>query len=69
MTQVVLTTPKRNTHAFGPATFNRVIGLVRQRRALANLDDHALNDIGVSRAEAKAESKRPFWDAPDAWRK
>lgn len=33
----------------------------RQRRALANLDDHLLRDIGVSRSEATREIDKPFW--------
>jgi uncharacterized protein YjiS (DUF1127 family) len=32
-----------------------------QRRALAALDDPALKDIGVSRADAEAEAAKPFW--------
>ena len=32
-----------------------------QRRALANLDDHLLRDIGVSRGEAQREARKPFW--------
>lgn len=41
--------------------------LHHQRRQLAKLDDAALRDIGVTRAEAFAESSRPFWDAPSHW--
>jgi uncharacterized protein YjiS (DUF1127 family) len=33
----------------------------RQRRALAALDDHLLQDVGISRAEAIREIHRPFW--------
>jgi uncharacterized protein YjiS (DUF1127 family) len=33
----------------------------RQRRALRELSDHLLRDIGVSRAEALCEATRPFW--------
>lgn len=36
--------------------------MYRQRRALARLDDHALQDIGITREDALAEAKRPFWD-------
>jgi uncharacterized protein YjiS (DUF1127 family) len=35
----------------------------RQRRALADLDDHRLEDIGISRAEAAREARKPFWRA------
>ena len=39
----------------------------RQRRALARLDDAALQDIGISRAEALTEASRPAWDVPGHW--
>jgi uncharacterized protein YjiS (DUF1127 family) len=32
-----------------------------QRRALAELDDERLRDIGRTRAEAQAEAAKPFW--------
>lgn len=32
-----------------------------QRCRLGELDDRALADIGVGRAEAKAEAEKPFW--------
>ena len=49
---------------FAPAHW---IALRRQRRQLAELEDHQLADIGVSRAEAKAEAARPAWDVPAHW--
>lgn len=33
----------------------------RQRRQLAGLPDHMLNDIGISRAQAWMECDKPFW--------
>jgi len=33
------------------------------RRRLAEMDDHLLRDIGISRADAFAESEKPFWRA------
>jgi uncharacterized protein YjiS (DUF1127 family) len=33
----------------------------RQRRALGELSDHMLRDIGVTRADAWAEADKPFW--------
>ncbi|WP_448203026.1 DUF1127 domain-containing protein [Azospirillum sp. sgz302134] len=33
----------------------------RQRQALLKLDDHLLKDIGISRADAEAETRKPFW--------
>ncbi|MBF7729241.1 DUF1127 domain-containing protein [Pseudomonas sp. N040] len=38
--------------------------LSEQRRRLALLDERALHDIGLSRADAMQESERPFWDDP-----
>ena len=38
--------------------------VVRQRRRLAQLDASQLKDIGISRADALAESSRGFWDIP-----
>ncbi len=39
-----------------------------QRRQLATLDDAALADIGLTRAEAMVEVNRPLWDVPATWR-
>lgn len=36
--------------------------LSSQRRRLLELDAHMLKDIGISRADAVREAKRPFWD-------
>ena len=38
--------------------------LAEQRRRLANLNDEALKDLGLSRADVLQESERPFWDDP-----
>ncbi|MEK0085625.1 DUF1127 domain-containing protein [Benzoatithermus flavus] len=35
----------------------------RQRRALLELSDHVLKDIGISRVEAEREGRKPFWRA------
>jgi uncharacterized protein YjiS (DUF1127 family) len=34
---------------------------VRERRALNALDDRLLRDIGISRADADRELRKPFW--------
>ena len=34
---------------------------VRQRRRLSQLDDHFLRDIGLTRAQAQEEARKPFW--------
>lgn len=44
----------------------------RSRRRLAELEDHLLSDIGVTRAQALAAAERPDtqaprWDAPARW--
>jgi uncharacterized protein YjiS (DUF1127 family) len=33
----------------------------RQRQALAQLDDRALKDVGITREQADAEAAKPFW--------
>lgn len=33
----------------------------RQRRHLAQLNDHMLRDIGLSRGDVWAECEKPFW--------
>ena len=34
----------------------------RQRRKLLELDEYRLRDIGLTREQAEAEARRPFWD-------
>lgn len=38
--------------------------LAHERHALMELDDGLLKDIGLSRADAVREARRPFWDDP-----
>lgn len=45
-------------------SFLELMSVYRQRRALARLDDAALKDMGITRADALAESRRHFWDLP-----
>jgi len=54
----------------GPAfsLFLSAFGLFRERQALGRLTDTQLKDIGLSRAQALAEAKRPIWDVPANWR-
>jgi len=35
----------------------------QQRRALLQLSDRMLSDIGISRCEAQREATKPFWKA------
>lgn len=65
--QVLTTAPR-----FAPASrrltplarVKAALDLWQQRRALALLDDSRLADLGLTRAQARAEASRPFWDAP-----
>jgi len=41
--------------------------LRRQRARLADLPDHLLDDIGVSREEALREASGRAWSAPTHW--
>lgn len=34
----------------------------RQRRALAQLDQHLLDDIGLTREQVRGELVKPFWN-------
>ncbi|MFN3955422.1 MAG: DUF1127 domain-containing protein [Pararhodobacter sp.] len=49
------------------ARLERARCLARQRRALLDLDETLLRDIGLSREDALREAGRPFWDAPRHW--
>lgn len=46
--------------------FSRWWQLAEQRRRLAMLDDAALKDLGLSRADVIQEIERSFWDDPMA---
>lgn len=46
----------------------RVLATYQQRQKLAKLDDEQLADIGLTRAEAVAEARRPLWDVPKGWK-
>jgi uncharacterized protein YjiS (DUF1127 family) len=49
--------------------FIQARAVTRQRKALAELDDTMLADIGLTRFDALKESARPAWDAPQHWMK
>ena len=60
-------THSRENHATRPAPRNplsEMLAVWHQRRALARLDDAALADIGLTRAQAEAEARRRPWDLP-----
>lgn len=53
-----------------PSLLARVMAahsVARQRKALSELSDAQLADIGLTRAEADREAARPAWDAPQHW--
>lgn len=41
--------------------YARCLARSRERRALAQLDDRALKDMGITRKQANAEAAKPFW--------
>jgi uncharacterized protein YjiS (DUF1127 family) len=51
------------------ATLRNMVAIARQRRALRQLEDHLLEDIGIDRDQALTEAQRPVWDVPVFWRK
>ncbi len=56
-----LTAPLRVLR-FGLARLQAVRQAVRERRALAQMDERMLADIGLSRAQAEVEINRKPWD-------
>lgn len=53
--------PRRAERPRRPSLLDR-LAVQRQRRALARLPDAGLRDIGLTRAAALREARRPFWD-------
>jgi len=39
----------------------------KSRRALAELDDNLLRDIGLTREDAQSEAAKPIWNVPCHW--
>lgn len=39
----------------------RMVRVAMSRRYLAEMDDHMLHDLGISRAQACFEASRPIW--------
>lgn len=67
MTMTTCNAPAHTTATQRPsigAILAQIIATHSQRRALGKLDRDALNDLGLTYAEAKREAKRPFWDIP-----
>ncbi len=68
MTHIAISNPRCITRQTFRTRLLNMLSLSRQRRALARLDDRALDDIGITRSEAQTEAARPIWDAPSNWR-
>ena len=51
------------------SVISQALAVRRQRLALRSLDENMLSDIGVTKAQAEAESSRPIWDVPTNWRR
>ena len=51
------------------ARIRHMFAVARQRRHLRALDDHLLEDIGISRAQALEESRNAAWNGPEHWSK
>lgn len=69
MTTMVATAPL--PHSNRVSVLSRIwasFELGRSRAQLRELPDHLLADIGVSRGQAHAESRRPSWELPAWWR-
>ncbi|MEL7202491.1 MAG: DUF1127 domain-containing protein [Pseudomonadota bacterium] len=41
-----------------------LLALFSERRRLADMPDHMLKDLGITRGQADAEARRPIWDSP-----
>lgn len=55
--------PARTTanHRLMASLLSTWIERVRQRHALAGLEDQMLRDIGITRVDAARECEKPFW--------
>jgi hypothetical protein len=54
--------------SFDTGAIVKAVAVLRQRRALARLDDAALKDLGLTAGDVNAEIRRPVWDVPSNWR-
>ncbi len=55
-------------HPGGVSIWSRLalrLRILAERRRLLDLDERALNDIGISRAQAVFEAQRAPWDLPE----
>lgn len=69
MTAVTCTNAPAAKRSFSPLTWlASVFQTRRERVALSHLDQHMLNDLGLTRDQAQREVDRPIWDVPSHWR-
>lgn len=68
MTKVIAHRLSSLSHRPNRLGFMSFFSLYRQRRALADLDAHLLQDLGLTKHEAMSEAERPVWDAPSNWK-
>ena len=52
------------TRGLSLAGVAKAFTIARERRDLAGLDPHMLNDIGMNPEDAAHEANRGFWDIP-----
>ena len=50
-------------------TISQMAAVRRQRRKLRSLEEHLLDEIGLTQSQADAEAKRSVWDVPAHWRR
>ena len=57
----------RSLRAHSRLSLLNLLALGRSRKALTSLSENQLQDIGISRTQARKEAARPIWDAPTSW--
>ena len=62
-----ITAANKSRFSLGGMSLLSLLTLNRQRRQLAELDDAALTDMGITRAQAQQEAARPMWQVPHSW--
>jgi uncharacterized protein YjiS (DUF1127 family) len=65
-TDLPVAATRQERRPFGPvidfaAYVFGILSRRRERRDLRELDDRQLYDVGITRAQAERESRKPFW--------